>query len=234
MKKSIEDVTYFNAIDEMIKIFCKRPYPHKIDIVTTNYDRTLEYAISRLGYDCTDGFTGRQLSKLNESNFQIKKQINLMKVHGSLSWFQFKSDEPFFLSNIDKQLMDQLKPLMILPSNRKYQDAFEEPYRTIITKSDKVINEAKNFLVIGFGFNDEHITPKLENKIKNGTPIVIITKKATDSCLKKLQNVTKYCLFEEDEYETTKIKSSEQELEYYKTRNLEGTYWKLEQFMEIL
>ena len=157
-----------------------------------------------------------------------------MKVHGSLNWFSFNNGYPFFLTGEYEDKINDLKSLMILPSNLKYQDSFQEPYRTIITKSDEIIEQAKSFLVVGFGFNDEHITPKLDNQIKKGIPIVVITKKATDFCKKKLQNAQKYCLFEKGESKTTKLESSEEQLDWYKIRNLDGTYWKLENFMEIL
>ena len=230
LKKSIEKSDYFCGINNMIEKFYE-VHPHKIDIITTNYDRVLEYTLSKFGYDYTDGFTGRQLAQFSKDNFQTKNQINLMKVHGSLNWVQFKNNDPFFLS--DNYKIDDLQPLMILPSRKKYQDAFEEPYRTIIAKSDEIIEKAKSFLIIGFGFNDEHITPKLENKVKKGTPIVIITKKATDSCKEQIQRAKKYCLFEEGENKTTKITSSEQ-LGQDKTEKLEGNYWRLETFMEVL
>ncbi len=233
LKQSIQNNNYFNAINKMIEVFFKA-HPQKMDIITSNYDRVLEYAISRLGYDYTDGFTGKQLSKFDKDNFKTKNIINLMKVHGSLNWFSFNNGYPFFLTGEYEDKINDLKPLMVLPSNDKYQDSFQEPYRTIIQKADEVIDEATSFLVVGFGFNDEHITPKLENKIKNGTPIVIITKEATDSYQEKLQNAKKYCLFEEGENETTKLESSEEQLDWYKIRNLDGTYWKLENFMEIL
>ena len=152
-----------------------------------------------------------------------------MKVHGSLNWVKYENNNPFFLS--DEHKMNNLQYLMILPSKKKYQDAFEEPYRTIITKSDEVIEKAKSFLVIGFGFNDKHITPKLENKIKNDkTPIVIITEKATDSCKQQLEKTEKYCLLERSKNNETKLMSSEKSLNKI---NLKGSYWKLENFMEI-
>ena len=64
--------------------------------------------------------------------------------------------------------------------------------------ADNVIENAKSLFIIGFGFNDEHLTPKIDSKIRAGTPFVVITKKATLSLRKKIKiEAQKYCLLEE-------------------------------------
>lgn len=230
LKQAIEDINYFSAVNKMIEKFCEA-HPQKINIITTNYDRVLEYAISKLGYNYTDGFTGKQLSQFDQDNFKTKNIINLKKVHGSLNWSSLDDSEPFFLTHDYEN--NKLNPLMVLPAKNKFQDTHKEPYRTIITKSDEAINKAKSFLVVGFGFNDEHITPKLDDRIRKNIPIVVITKKATDSCLKKLQNAKNYCLLEEGENQPTKVTSSDQTLDEYSPINLSESYWQLENFMRI-
>ena len=175
LKQSIKDINHFSAVNKLIEVFYEA-HPQKMDIITSNYDRVLEYAISRLGYNYTDGFTGKQLSKFDKDNFKTKNIINLMKVPGSLNWFSFNNGYPFFLTGEYEDKINDLKSLMILPSNLKYQDTLQEPYRTIITKSDVITEQAKSFLVVGFGFNDEHITPKLDDQIKKGIPIVVYHK----------------------------------------------------------
>lgn len=232
LKKSIQTQNYFEAIEKMTRKFYSA-HPQKMDVVTTNYDCILEYALSKAGYNFTDGFTGRPLSKFNPKSFGKEKFINIIKVHGSLNWFSDNNDNVFYLPCEYK--FDSLKYAMIPPAReRKYHEAFiKEPYRTLIGKSDNIIENANSFLVIGFGFNDEHLTPKIDGKIKTGTPIVIVTKKATDSCMKKLSNTEKYCLFERSE-NGTKItfkkdrKSTEESIE------LIESYWELNKFMEVL
>ena len=58
LKQSIKDINYFSAVNKLIEVFYEA-HPQKMDIITSNYDRVLEYAISRLGYNYTDGFTGK-------------------------------------------------------------------------------------------------------------------------------------------------------------------------------
>ena len=232
LKKSIQTQNYFEAIEKMARKFYNA-HPQKTNIVTTNYDCILEYALSKAGYNFTDGFTGKPLSKFNPGYFGKKQTINLIKVHGSLNWFSDNNDNIFYLPCEYK--FDKLEYAMILPAReRKYHEAFiKEPYRTLIGKSDDIIENANSFLVIGFGFNDEHLTPKIDSKIKTGIPIVIVTKKATDSCINKLNSTKKYCLFEKNE-NGTKITFKENKDSNNKFIELQENYWELNKFMEVL
>lgn len=230
LKKSLEDTNYFEAIIKMMEKFYNS-HPKKIDIVTTNYDCVLEYALSKSNYNFTDGFTGRSLSKFNPEAFGERKIINLIKVHGSLNWFSDENNDIFYLPC--EHDSNKLKYRMVVPARNKYHEASQEPYRTLIKKSDNAIEKASSFLVVGFGFNDEHLTPKIDDKIKASTPIVIITKKATDSCIGKLKNAGKYCLFEESDSQT-KVRFKKGKDSDQKTVGLKEDYWKLDKFMEIL
>lgn len=227
LKKAIKNISYFEAINKMIDKFYNA-HPQKIDIVTTNYDRVLEYALSMHRYNYTDGFTGRSLSQFDPSAFGTKQIINLIKVHGSLGWVTYKNS--IFVLPCEYNI-DEIEHVMILPSKKKYEDAYKEPYRTLITKSDEAIDAAKSFLVVGFGFNDEHLTPRIENKIKQGFPIVIIVKEATASCKSKLENSTDHVILEQDQ-RMTKVTLMENGQHW--EMEIDENYWKLNNFMRIL
>jgi hypothetical protein len=62
------------------------------------------------------------------------------------------------------------------------------PFRELIQKSDNLIKDANSFLIVGFGFNDEHLTPEIEKKIRKGAPIVLITKNVSPSSFIVLEN----------------------------------------------
>lgn len=231
LENAIQDSNYFEAVTKMLNIFYN-PHPCTIDIITTNYDRVLEYALSQSGYSYTDGFSGRLLSEFKPKAFEKNKEmIHLIKVHGSLNWVEYDNRQ-FFLSNMEN--IENVKPVMILPSNNKYKDAYMEPFRSLIIKSDSIIENAKSFLIVGFGFNDEHLIPKIEKKIKEGTPTVVITKQATTPCKDNLRNATNYCLLEQSKSENkTKITLRKNKSDKVKELDLEGNYWQLNKFMEI-
>jgi len=217
----------FSAILNMIKKF-KEAHPKVLNIITTNYDRVLEHI---MGYHCisfTDGFGGQEFSLFCGDLFKKKNSINLIKVHGSLNWFQLDSKTRKIFSNDYT-----IDPTIIPPSKNKYQEAFKEPYRDLISKSDAFINNAGSFLVVGFGFNDEHLTPKIKERVTQGTPLVLITKKITDSCHSELENAKNCILLEESKsFGCTTVKYKNNNLE--ETLEIRGDYWQLGKLMEVL
>jgi hypothetical protein len=153
-----------------------------INIVTTNYDRLAEYACDQGRIHHYSGFTHgffRQLATPTEVT--SARRANIWKVHGSLDWFQSPLDDIVALSNIHG-VPDNYQPQIVTPGAQKYQKTHLEPFRSIINNADQAINEAGSYLCIGYGFNDEHIQPKLMVKcLRQKTPITIITYELSDS-----------------------------------------------------
>lgn len=222
------DTTDFKGIRLLIQKFIE-PHPQVMNIVTTNYDRVLEYTMSYYDIPYTDGFNGKLLSSFNEELFQSKNIINLIKVHGSLNWFNLHGEIRYADNCIDK-----FPPQIITPGKNKYQDTYTNPYRELIQRADDKIKEAKSFLVIGFGFNDEHLTPKIKTSIKKGIPIVLITKKITENTYTELKKAKKYILFEEMKAGQTKVIYKLNYLDKERSTHILGDYWKLSEFMEII
>jgi hypothetical protein len=217
----------FKGIKTLLEKF-KEVHPKVVNIITTNYDRVLENVMGFYDIHFTDGFLGKNLSLFNEENFKKESIINLVKVHGSLNWFEKDGDFRFLTSS---PLIGS--PLIICPGKKKFQEAYNSPYRELIQQSDKLIKEASSFLVIGFGFNDEHLTPRIRTSIKKGTPIVVITKCVTDSCKEELKDSEKYILIEESESENTKFTIKTHNKAPYEFV-VKGNYWSLNNFIEII
>jgi len=148
----------------------------KLNIVTTNYDRLAEYACDQERIHHYTGFTHgffRQLVAQNEIN--SARRVNIWKVHGSLDWFKSPLEDIVALSNI-QGIPVNYKPEIVTPGTQKYQTTHLEPYRSIINNADQAITAANSYLCIGYGFNDEHIQPKLMARCqRQSTPITIIT-----------------------------------------------------------
>ncbi len=218
----------FNGIKLLIEKFIET-HPKVVNIVTTNYDRVLEYIMSYHDFPYTDGFNGKALSIFDEDQFKDQGVVNLIKVHGSLNWFEIDGENRFLASLSRNNL-----PKIIAPGNNKYQEAYSSPYRELIQKADSLIKTTSSFLVVGFGFNDEHLTPKIKAKVNKGTPIVLITKKVSDSSLKELEKAEKYLFFEESESGKTKVTYKENSSTNKFEVELEGDFWQLNNFMAIL
>jgi hypothetical protein len=179
-----------------------------ISVITTNYDRTTEYAANAADAVCFTGFTpglfGGFISDTSLPRCEIKcpgseGHIFLWKVHGSLDWFENSSKEPLAINGA-WSIPSSHRPLIVTPGLTKYRETHLDPFRTVIARADSTLEQAKSYLCIGFGFNDEHIQPKLLSKLsKNDIPIVIVTKTLSatgrDLLLKKPSK--KFLIFEE-------------------------------------
>lgn len=153
----------------------------QIKIVTTNYDRLIEYAIDNAGIEYYSGFKGNYMRKFdgNLNNNTGSNKVEVLKVHGSLDWYSNSISEVLALPDSPLE-RDDLLPVMITPGKRKYEHTHDEPFRSLISKVDTIFSNAKSILIVGFGFNDMHIQPKLMQKMRNSqTPIIIISKSLT-------------------------------------------------------
>jgi hypothetical protein len=95
---------------------------------TTNIDIFLEKAIERVGMDCNDGFNGRfeprfAISNFKKTHFKRSLQydnlselptVNLLKLHGSLTWQVDGSDGIVFSPNL-RHVRD-VRALIVTPS----------------------------------------------------------------------------------------------------------------------
>ncbi len=162
-----------------------------INIVTTNYDRLAEYACDQERLHHYTGFTYglfRHLSTPNEITFP--RRVNIWKVHGSLDWFKSPLEDIIALSNTG-EIPENYEPQIVTPGNQKYQRTHLEPYRSIINNADQAITAANSYLCVGYGFNDEHIQPKLMAKyLRHNTPITIITYSLSESAKKLILDGT--------------------------------------------
>ena len=88
---------------------------------------------------------------------------------------------------------------------------------------------------IGFGFNDEHITPEIIKSINKGAPIVVVTMIISETCRTALKKASQYVLIEansandHESLVTIKQKGQPNVKEFV----MEGCYWALPKFMEI-
>ena len=220
----------FEPIQKIINKF-RDCHPRVVNIVTTNYDCVLEYVMGYCNIPFTDGFSGRDFSIFSDANFEAKNLVNLIKVHGSLSWFRIQNKARF-----SRFYSEFCEPIIICPGIKKYQEAYQEPYRTLIQKADRLIENANGFLIIGFGFNDEHLTPKIIDSVNSGVPLVLITKEVTESCTKEMGQAQKYIFLQKckgSENKTLVIAKKGKEMKIEK-KIIDGNYWKLTNFIEVL
>lgn len=158
-----------------------------IDVVTPNYERLIEFAAEDAGFGVDTMFVGNALGRYDEKacglSFLERLQpiarkglrkvmaprIRLNKPHGSLDWC-IRDDKPVRVSpDFNAQ------PLIITPGLNKYRHGYDVPFDRHRERANECIDKARRFLVIGYGFNDQHLETHLSKAIRAGRPTMIVT-----------------------------------------------------------
>ena len=168
-----------------------------INVVTTNYDRIAEYAVSQTSAYLNTCFTNKPIGVFDVSLQQISShshyegKVNVLKVHGSLDWFE-KEGRIYSFMNVRLRPKDY-QPCIITPGTNKYEKTSQPPYRDLMQQMDDVFKSSSGFLCIGYGFNDIHVHPNLLSySQKRNKPILIVTKDITDAIQNKVINAKAY------------------------------------------
>lgn len=212
---------------ELIRHFF-RTHPQCVNIITTNYDRVVEYACDSVQLPLCTGFDG-QYEKHYFGAFGSRKIVNLVKVHGSLDFFKDPHDVSYSLP-LQESIPAGLIPEIITPGISKYQAVLKGTPRQLLNECDNLVNAAPAYLCIGYGFNDEQIQEGIISNIRNGKPIVVVTKEVSDKAGHLLvNNAENYITIQEGSEEGTTDFCINQEI-----TNVEGTYWTVDGFLKII
>ena len=170
---------------EFLRRAARRPQrKSRMKVFTTNYDRCYEEAGRQGRYVVVDGFshtvpptfdaihfsyeTVRRLGD-TESFDLIPNCFHLYKLHGSVDW---RRQEP---SGEITKWSPQGKPVLIYPRNSKYELAFEQPYLEMIGSFQTALRQEDTaLLVVGFGFNDNHLAEPIMSAIRSNLSMKIV------------------------------------------------------------
>lgn len=171
---------FINTISHLVKT------PSKLSIVTTNYDTLIEDAADSIGFTVIDGFTFahrpqfdsdmfewnlvRDIENIKTRELEYKKNIiNLLKLHGSLTWE--RSDNNIFR----KEKSDVKNPIMIFPSSNKYMQSYQEPYFELFIKFQELLKRPNTLLITtGFSFADNHISQMIVQAILHNKSLAVL------------------------------------------------------------
>jgi hypothetical protein len=57
----------------------------------------------------------------------------------------------------------------------KFRGGYDQPFDAHRERANKEIDGAQRFLILGYGFNDEHLQTHLEQQLLRGLPALLIT-----------------------------------------------------------
>lgn len=165
-------------------------------IITTNYDRLVEIAAEEAGLGADTMFIGRFAGGLNEREsrmsfcrnasyknkrfaFQYQPRAVICKPHGSLDWY-IRRDKPVQYSG---ELPGVLR-LIITPGANKFRNGYESPFDLHRARANDAIDRATRFLILGYGFNDDHLETHLSPAIYSGKPTLLLTHSLSSNAFK--------------------------------------------------
>lgn len=201
-----------------------------INIITTNYDRLIEYACDQAKLEIDDRFCGCYSKWTSSFSPKTQNIVNLLKVHGSLDYFK---DSNGIVRSISMQVAVPagFVPDIVPPGSNKYRTVLQGVHRDLLHQADNFIKAATGFLCIGYGFNDEQIQATMLEEIKLGKPVIVVTKSVSDSAASLLRNSSNnYVVIQEATdtvHQTEFIVNGEH---VYAIEN----YWSIDGFMDII
>ncbi len=178
-----------------------------LTVITTNYDRLIEYACE-VSNICVDNlFVGKYFSRFEpeQSKYMFCKglakrggknvaeffpRVTVLKPHGCLSWHMvdgvpYSIPQSFFNDS-----------LIITPGINKYKEGYNMPFDTHRVKANAAIDNAQRYIIIGYGFGDDHLETHLVRQLKNGKPALILTHSFSAKTLGLIsccKNITAIC-----------------------------------------
>lgn len=165
-----------------------------IPILSTNYDRLIEVAAEIAGmhvdttavgqyaaaFDHSKSFMGSAKSIIQRGKIAVLEhfpRVVVLKPHGSLDWY--RRDTGVIRSSLNLSL----DRLIITPGLNKYRAGYDSPFDKHRELANNYISSAARLLIIGYGFNDDHLQTHLIPRITGGTPTLILVRTVSEKAL---------------------------------------------------
>ena len=171
----------------------------RLNIVTTNYDRFIEYACDMAGILVLDNFTGKITPMFRTNKLELDYHYNppgirgepryvegvvkYIKLHGSLDW-RFKEDKiirtplPFGANDEHPEILEKpLNHVVIYPNSAKDIETAYFPYAELFRDFSTAICRPNSVVVTyGYGFGDSHVNRILADMLTiPSTHLVVIS-----------------------------------------------------------
>lgn len=169
--------------------------PKMVRVITTNYDRLIEFAAEYEDWGVDSMMVGRYWGRYNPDlskkllvekvvssgkipRLVYRNHIKIYKPHGSLDWFMAGN------APMTSCIGAMEEPLIITPGVGKYKKGYGQPFDVHREQGNRAIDSASAILCIGYGFNDDHLQTHLTTKIKSGIKTLILTRGLSDNARK--------------------------------------------------
>jgi len=176
-------------------------------VITTNYDRLIEYACEKNNLMVDTLFVGKYLLRyepdkskysscigIQRKNGKNQKMlfsplVTVLKPHGCLSWHLI-NNVPYSIPNFSAE-----DSLIITPGLNKYREGYSVPFDIHRAKANEEIDRAQRYIIIGYGFGDDHLETHLMQQLRLGKPALILTyelSRKAEEIVKECSNITAF------------------------------------------
>lgn len=175
-----------------------------LPILTSNYDRLIEVACEMAGFHVDTTTVGHYAGAFDHARscmgscrgittrgrstvIEHFPRAIVLKPHGSFDWYRVGSDARRCALDLDAER------LIITPGRNKYRAGYNSPFDKHRELANDYIKQAVRLLVVGYGFNDDHLQTHLLRKIQCGMPTLILNR-FVDDRIKKLAQESPRCI----------------------------------------
>ena len=163
-----------------------------LPILTPNYDRLIEVACEMAGlhvdtttighyageFDHTRSFMGSCRGITTRGRLTLLDYFPraiVLKPHGSFDWYKIGNQARRCSLDLTAER------LIITPGLNKYRAGYNAPFDKHRELANNYINQAGHLLIVGYGFNDDHLQTHLVTRIQDGTPTLILNRSVNET-----------------------------------------------------
>ena len=156
-----------------------------LDILTLNYDTTIETTLRAAQIPWSDGFPEDESTVTSFSTDQFLKKpcqgaVRLLKLHGSASWYQNASGICRILTASQRSAGLRFgaartmthEAMMIYPTLQKALT--DGPFPALMLAAQEILKTSKLLLAIGYGFADRHIRQMVLRALANNRELQLV------------------------------------------------------------
>ena len=204
-RKTISEVLAGTRTLRLTKFLAKVIKPaNGLPILTPNYDRLIEVGCEVAGFHVDTTAVGHYAGHFDHARscmgscrgilrrgkghvLDHHPRAIVLKPHGSFDWYRFGTDARRCSIDLD------LDRMIITPGLNKYRAGYDSPFDKHRDLANDYIKQARRLLVVGYGFNDDHLQTHLLRKISDGTPTLILNR-SLSAKVEKLAREAPSCL----------------------------------------
>lgn len=157
-----------------------------LPILTTNYDRLVEFACEMAGLHVDTTAIGLYAGTFDHVRSAMGAcrgivprgkipmldhfpRAVVLKPHGSFDWYKTSNSARRCCLDLEAER------LLITPGLNKYRAGYDSPFDKHRELANEHIQRARQLLIVGYGFNDDHLQTHLVKRIRDGAPTLILT-----------------------------------------------------------